>query len=89
MRFFLITAALAFTLISCEKEIPLDAEQKVPRIVVNSIFGDGDTIYVHVSESRDVLFEGDLPNLTTAVVKLQDAKRKYPRRFYASGRWNL
>lgn len=72
MRFFLITAALAFTLISCEKEIPLDAEQKVPRIVVNSIFGDGDTIYVHVSESRDVLFEGDLPNLTNAIVKLQD-----------------
>jgi hypothetical protein len=37
------------------------------------------TIYVHVSESRDVLFEGDLPNITNAVVKLQDGKRKYPR----------
>ncbi len=69
-----ITTLFCFTLLfSCEKEIPLDAEQKVPRIVVNSIFGDGDTIYVHVSESRDVLYEGDLPNLTTAVVKLQDA----------------
>ncbi|MBK6950864.1 MAG: DUF4249 domain-containing protein [Crocinitomicaceae bacterium] len=68
-----ITTLFCFTLLfSCEKEIPLDAEQKEPRIVVNSIFGDGDTIYVHVSESRDVLFEGDLPNLTTAVVKLQD-----------------
>jgi hypothetical protein len=72
MRFFVIAAALAYTLLSCEKEIPLDAEQKEPRIVVNSIFGDGDTIYVHVSESRDVLYEGDLPNITTAVAKLQD-----------------
>lgn len=58
--------------ISCEKEIPLDAEQKEPRIVVNCIFGDGDTIYVHVSESRDVLYEGELPNLTNADVKLED-----------------
>ncbi len=72
MKPILLTALLGLTIISCEKEIPLDAEQKEPRIVVNSIFGDGDTIYVHVSESRDVLFEGDLPNLTTADVKLQD-----------------
>jgi hypothetical protein len=73
MRLYLITTLLTFTLLSCEKEIPLDADQKEPRIVVNSIFGDGDTIYVHVSESRDVLYEGVLPNITTANLKLTDA----------------
>lgn len=71
--FFIISCFCFMLLLSCEKEIPLDAEEKEPRIVVNCIFADGDSVYVHVSESRDVLYEGALPNLTTAVAKLYDA----------------
>lgn len=72
MRSLFLFVFLILTLTACEKEIPLDSEQKEPRIVVNCIFGDGDTISVHVSESRNVLYEGELPNLTSASVILQD-----------------
>ena len=69
-KFFIILSVLFF--VSCEKEIPLDDEEKAPRIVVNGIFSANDTIRIHVSESRNVLFDGELPNLLTADAKLLD-----------------
>ena len=69
-KFLFISALIVFA--SCEKEIPLDVDEIAPRIVVNSIFSAGDTIWLQLSESRDVIYDGDLPNLTTAEAKLLD-----------------
>lgn len=72
MRTKLIAIGLLLFSISCEKEIPLDDEEKAPRIVVNGIFSANDTIRIHLSESRNVLFDGELPNLLAAEAKLLD-----------------
>lgn len=62
-------------LFSCEKEIPLEAEQVQPRIVINSQFEAGDSIFINLSESRDILYNqnGALPNITDGNAVLQDA----------------
>lgn len=73
MRSFLISIVFISALTSCEKEIPLDKEVKEPKIVVNGIFSANETIRVHLSESRDILYEGFLPDLTTGTVQLFDA----------------
>lgn len=61
-------------LASCEKEIPLDEDQIKPRIVVNSVFAANDTVKIHLSESRNILYNngGTLPNITDATAKLFD-----------------
>lgn len=58
---------------SCEKEIPLKDEEKAPRIVVNGIFEAGGEIYIHLSESRNVLYQYPLPNIFDADAKLWSA----------------
>lgn len=68
--FTIILSSLFFC--ACQKEVPLDAEEIEPRIVVNCIFSAGDTIYAHLSESRNVLYDYELPNLATADLKLYD-----------------
>jgi len=67
-----IVAAITFFVISCEKEVKLKEDQINPRIVVNGIFEASDTLRIHLSESRNVLFNngGDLPNLTSASASL-------------------
>ena len=40
--------------------------------MVNSIFSANDTIWVELSESRNVLFEGTLPTITDAYLQLTD-----------------
>lgn len=73
MRKIFCYLAAAFFVLSCEKEIPLDKEELERRIVVNGLFSAGDTMYIHLSESRDVLYEGDLPDITTASAGLYDS----------------
>lgn len=68
LRWYIIPALFVFA--ACEKEIPLDQEETQPRIVVNGLFSAGDTIQIHISESRDILYEGELPNLTGATAQL-------------------
>ncbi|MCG8574737.1 MAG: DUF4249 domain-containing protein [Flavobacteriales bacterium] len=73
MRLHKIILSVAILSLSwaCEKEIPLTSEEIKPRIVVNSIFSANDTIRIHLSESRDVLYdEFVLPNITTANAQL-------------------
>ncbi|MBI3135364.1 MAG: DUF4249 domain-containing protein [Bacteroidetes bacterium] len=77
MQKVLFFLALSSLLFSCEKEIPLEQEEIAPRIVVNGIFAAGDTIAVNLSESRDVLYEGTLPNLTEATAKLYDGNDNF------------
>jgi len=59
-------------LFSCEKEIELKQDDIKSRIVVNSIFSANDTVIVHLSESRNILYNngGTLPNIEDATVKL-------------------
>lgn len=73
INLFILGILIAGFISSCEKEIPLTQEEIDPRIVVNSIFSSDDTIWVHLSESRNVLFEDVLPNITNAELKLTDA----------------
>lgn len=65
--------ALVALVWACQKEIPLKQEEIDPRIVINSIFAEEDTVWVHVSESRTVLHQGELPNITNATVRVLDA----------------
>ncbi len=67
-----ISLALLSVIASCEKEIELKQDEIDPRIVVNSIFSANDTIWVELSESRNVLFEGTLPTITDASLQLTD-----------------
>jgi len=72
IQFIGISLALLSVLWACEKEIVLKQEEVEPRIVVNSIFSANDTIWVQLSESRNVLFEGELPVITDAALQLTD-----------------
>ncbi len=67
-----ISCALCGIMAACEKEIELKQSEIDPRIVVNSIFTANDTIWVELSESRNVLFEGEMPTITDATLKLTD-----------------
>jgi len=77
MRNLFFLAILPFFVLSCEKEIPLEADEIQPRIVINGIFEAGDTMEIHVSESRNVLYDGILPNLENASAKLYDANDNF------------
>lgn len=70
-KIFFISVLSSFFL-ACEKEIELKSDEITPRIVVNSLFTANDTIQLSVSESRSVLYEGILPNVTNATAKLFD-----------------
>ena len=70
MKKYIVIFAACFAFIACEKEIKLKQEESDPRIVINSLFSAGDTIKVHLSESRNILYEGQLPNITNATINL-------------------
>ena len=76
MKLIHILSILVFAtfIFSCEKEIVLDEDQIKPRIVVNSVFAANDTLRIHLSESRNILYNngGDLPDIEDAVAKLYD-----------------
>ncbi len=59
-------------LVSCEKEIPLDAEVKDPKLVVNCGFESGEIWDVHVSQSLSVVDNGSLTNVEGATVNIMD-----------------
>lgn len=73
MKKLIVSFAALVLFTACEKEIPLKQEESQPRIVVNSIFSAEDTIWVNLSESRDVLYDNVLPNIENATAKLLDA----------------
>ncbi|NOQ73289.1 MAG: DUF4249 family protein [Crocinitomix sp.] len=73
MKKLIVSFAALVLFMACEKEIPIKQEEKEPRIVVNSIFSAGDTIWINLSESRDVLYNDILPNIENATAKLLDA----------------
>lgn len=72
MKKIFFISLLASFFFACEKEIELKSDEITPRIVVNSLFTANDTIHLNVSESRSVLYEGTLPNVTNATAKLFD-----------------
>lgn len=72
-KLFLVTIGF-LALYSCEKEIPLDAEQSDSRLVFNSIFSANDTIFVNLSKSKSILDEQYVdPSITGAIITLLDA----------------
>lgn len=73
MKKIIVSFAALVLFMACEKEIPLKQEEKQSRIVVNGIFSAEDTIWIHLSESRDVLYDQILPNIENATAKLLDA----------------
>ena len=76
MRYSIVLLiALSIFFVACEKEIKLDEQDIKSRMVLNSVFSDGDTIKIHLSESRSVLYNngGDLPNITDAIPTLHSS----------------
>lgn len=57
---------------SCEKAVPIKEKDIESRIVVNALITANDTIYVNVSQSKSVLFDGTLPPIINANLKLKD-----------------
>ena len=71
MKRIVFIASLLFVF-SCEKAIKLTQEEVAPGIVVNSVNTAGDSCIIDLSESRELLYNGPLPKLTTANAKLLD-----------------
>ena len=71
---FIIVLVTIILITACEKEIVLNSEQIKPRIVVNSVFTADDTLKIHISESRNILYNngGKLPNIESATAILLD-----------------
>jgi hypothetical protein len=72
MKKLIISFSALLLIVACEKEIEFTPEEVVPRIVVNSIFAQGDTIWMNLSESRNILYEGVLPIIENANAQLLD-----------------
>ncbi len=72
MKRYLLIVPIACWMFSCQKEIPLKTDEIEPRIVVNSIIGTDDTVWVSLSESRNVLYDSTLPAITSATAKFLD-----------------
>ncbi len=70
MRYFVLFISALILFESCEKEIKLKEDEIEPRIVLNGLITAGDTIRVQLSESRNVLYDQELPVVTTGVVEL-------------------
>jgi hypothetical protein len=73
MKKIIISFAALLLFMACEKKIEFKQEEVDPRIVVNSVFTQHDYMWVHLSESRNVLFEGELPAIENATPQLLDA----------------
>lgn len=70
MRYLILFISTLAFFVSCEKEIKLKEDEIEPRIVMNGLLTAGDTIRVQLSESRNVLYDQELPVITTGVVEL-------------------
>lgn len=60
-------------LISCEKKVNINIEDQIPKMVINGILNNSDTLTVQVSESRDIFFEDNLPLISNATVIIFDS----------------
>ena len=72
MKKICLAAVALVTMWACEKEIPLKQDEAEPRIVVNGLFQAEDTVWIQLSESRNVLYKEELPNITNATAQLLD-----------------
>ncbi|MCH2235387.1 MAG: DUF4249 domain-containing protein [Crocinitomicaceae bacterium] len=69
-KIFSLTILASF-FISCEKEIPLNAEQSDPKLVFNSIFEANDTLWVNLQRSKSIIDQNTIhPIITGANVTL-------------------
>ena len=66
MKKLLIYILLVSVGLSCQKVIPLDAETKTPKLVLNTLFNENDIWEVNVSRSLSVLDDGNLSNVDNA-----------------------
>ncbi len=66
-------AIVSLLLIGCEKELKVDQTKIKPKIVVNGVVNvDDGFVSIHLSESRDMLFEGEFPSIKDATVKFYE-----------------
>lgn len=63
MKKLIVYIGLVFVVVSCQKVIPLDAETKTSKLVVNALFNENEFWEVNVSRSLSVLDDGDLSNV--------------------------
>lgn len=70
MKNILILLSVALVAMACEKEVKLKAEEQKPRIVANTIFNAAtDTVWLSLSESRNLLYTKELPKISGAEAK--------------------
>lgn len=72
MKNLTILLILSIPFLGCEKEIFLDDNDINPQVVVNSIFNTDSTWSILLSESRPLLSNEDLPNITNGKIRLLD-----------------
>ena len=80
-----VTASFILFLVSCEKAIVLEQEEIAPRIVVNALISDSDTIWIDLSESRPILYEEPLPPILVASAQLVDENETEIGTFTSNG----
>ncbi len=68
----LVYLIFPLALVSCEKEIPLNAEVTDPKLVLNCGFEEGEPWEVHVSQSLSVIDNGNLSGVDGATVNILD-----------------
>ncbi len=72
MKKLIIASIILVSFFSCQKVLDLDAETKIPKLVVNSLFNDQDKWEVYVSRSLSVLDNGNLTKVDNATVSIYD-----------------
>ena len=70
--YFLIILLISSLYTSCEKEVGMIIPPHDPKIVVNSIFSEGEKWNVHVTKSKQILDQTEFEILTNASVDLYE-----------------
>lgn len=67
-----IIAIMVVSFLSCEKDVNVNIPYEAPRLVLNSIFHEGDTILAYASRSKHILESGSLSKIEDAAILLEE-----------------
>ena len=72
MKRLILISIILSSIISCEKIITFEGEDIVPKLVINSIFEKDSIFKVHVSNSKSIVGNGSISNISNASVLIKD-----------------
>lgn len=73
-----------FIFVACQTVVDIDIPLESPKLVLNSILANEESIMVHLSESRHILDEGEFQNVNGAGVKIYE-NGEFLSNLYSSG----